>query len=65
MKQERILGPGDFVERALNESGEPSWQDSAGSFRDSGAIGKRVKDALDRGREVIGRLHICHFQNIE
>ncbi|MBP1698162.1 MAG: hypothetical protein H6Q41_3350 [Deltaproteobacteria bacterium] len=65
MKQERILGPGDFVERALNESGEPSWQDSAGSFRDSGAIGKRVKDALDRGREVIGRLHICYLQNIE
>jgi hypothetical protein len=41
------------VERVLSESGEPSGQGFASAFRDSGAIGKGVKDGLGRGGAVI------------
>jgi len=61
VKQERILGTGDFVGRVLGESGEPDGQDCRSSFRDSGAIGKGVRDVLGRGGVIIGRLHVGHF----
>jgi hypothetical protein len=63
VKQERILGTGDFMERVLNESGEPAGKESAGAFRDSGAIGKRVGDVIGRGDAIVGCLHVCHFQD--
>jgi len=34
LRQERILGTGDFVERVVSESGEPSANDFRGAFRD-------------------------------
>lgn len=61
MRQERILGTKDFVERVLSESGELSGQDSTSSCRDSGAIGKGVRDVLGRGGAVIRCLHVCQL----
>ena len=53
MKQERVLGTKDFVERVLSESGEPARQDSASAFRDSGAIGKGVRNVIGRGARLL------------
>jgi hypothetical protein len=61
VRQERILGTGDFVERMVSETGKPSRQDSPSSFRDNGAIGKGVRNVIGRGGAIIGRLHVGHF----
>jgi hypothetical protein len=61
VRQERILGTKDFVERVLSESGEPAGKDTTSAFRDSGAIGKGVRNVIGRGSAVIGRYHIGHF----
>ncbi len=61
MKQERILGTKDFVERVLSESGEPSRKESTGALRDSGAIGKGVGDVIGRRGAGIGGFHFGHF----
>ncbi len=45
MKQERILGTKDFVERVLSESGSGRGEIPP-SFRDSGAIGKGVSNVI-------------------
>jgi hypothetical protein len=77
MREERILGTGDFVERVLSESGEPLRYRSGPveqskrletilkgecQFRECGAIGKAVRDAVGRGgyerdAALIIRLH--------
>ena len=49
------------MERVLSESGELSGQDSTSSCRDSGAIGKGVRDVLGRGGAVIRCLHVCQL----
>jgi hypothetical protein len=56
-----IMGTGDFMERVLNESGEPAGQDSTSAFKSSGAIGKGVRNVLGRGGAVIDCFHVCHF----
>jgi hypothetical protein len=44
--------------------GEPVGQDTTGSFRDSGAIGKGVTYRPGGGGAVIGCLHIGQFQDL-
>jgi len=59
-----ITGTKDFVERILSELGELAGQSFASAFRNTGAIGKGVRDVLGRSGTVIGCLHIGHFLDI-
>ena len=61
MKQERIPGTGEFMERVLSESGQAEGQDSTSAFRSSGAIDKGITDVLGRGGANIEYFHIGHF----
>lgn len=61
VRQERILGTGDFVETVLSESGESAEQDFTSVLRNSGAIDKGDRNVMGESGAVIRSFHVRHF----